>query len=84
MVTILYFAWVRDLVGAGEQRVDLAPDVATVGDLAAWLSTHSDGHARAFADLTKLRAAVDQTMAGFDTHISGAREIAFFPPVTGG
>ena len=56
----------------------------TVGALAAYLARRSDGHARAFADLERLRAAVDLGMVGFDAPIDGAKEIAFFPPVTGG
>ncbi len=84
MATILYFAWVRDAVGKGEEVVDIPDHVATVGDLAAFLSARSEGHARAFADLERLRAAVDLAMVGFDASVVGTREIAFFPPVTGG
>ena len=84
MATILYFAWVRDAVGVGEEAIDIPDDVMTVGDLAAFLSTRSDGHARAFADPARLRAAVDLAMVGFDGSVVGAQEVAFFPPVTGG
>jgi sulfur-carrier protein len=84
VTTILYFAWVRELTGTGDEQVDVPDFVMTVSDLADWLSAHSDGHAAAFADRTRLRVAVDQTMATFDARIAGAREIAFFPPVTGG
>lgn len=80
MVTILYFAGVRDAVGTGEELVDLPEGIGTVADLAEWLATRHP----VFADRDRLRVAVDQVMAGFDTDISGAREIAFFPPVTGG
>jgi sulfur-carrier protein len=80
VVTILYFAWVRDAVGVGEEQVDLPERVRTVADLADWLAVRHP----VFGDRDRLRVAVDQVMAGFDTGISGAKEIAFFPPVTGG
>jgi sulfur-carrier protein len=84
MVKILYFAWLRDAVGTGEECVDVPAGVTTVGALAAFLAARSDGHAQIFADLARLRAAVDLTMVDFDASIVGAHEIAFFPPVTGG
>jgi sulfur-carrier protein len=80
VVTILYFAWVRDAVGVGEERIDLPEGVATVADLADWLSIRHP----VFADRERLRVAVDQVMAGFDADVRGVKEIAFFPPVTGG
>ncbi len=84
MITILYFAWVREAVGAGEERVELPDEIATVADLIDWLGTRSAGHATALADRARLRVAIDQRFAGFDADIAGAREIAIFPPVTGG
>ena len=80
MVTLLYFAKVREAVGVGEELIDLPAGVATVADLADWLARRHD----IFADRDRLRVAVDQVMARFDTSIVGALEIAFFPPVTGG
>ena len=80
MPKILYFAWVRDAVGVAEETARLPDGVATVADLADWLAIRHP----IFADRARLRVAVDQVMAGFDTDISGANEIAFFPPVTGG
>lgn len=77
---LLYFAKVREAMGTGEERIDLPDGVATVADLADWLATR---HA-VFVDRDRLRVAVDQVMARFDTDIRGAKEIAFFPPVTGG
>jgi molybdopterin synthase sulfur carrier subunit len=82
--TILYFAWVRDMIGTAEESADPPADVTTVGALAAWLAGRSEGHRAALADLTRIRAAVDQQFADLDAPIKGAREIAFFPPVTGG
>ena len=81
---MLYFAWVREAVGIGEEAVAPPPEVATVADLIGWLAGRSEGHARAFADRERLRAAVDQAFVGLDSPIAGAREVALFPPVTGG
>jgi sulfur-carrier protein len=81
---ILYFAWVRERVGAGEEQIELPSDVATLGGLADWLASRSEGHRAAFADRTKLRGAIDQNFAEWQASVAGAKEIAFFPPVTGG
>ncbi|HVI98838.1 MAG TPA: molybdopterin converting factor subunit 1 [Sphingomonas sp.] len=81
---LLYFAWVRDAVGTGHERIALPENVATVADLLDWLAARDDRHAAAFADRDRLRAAVDQRFAGLDARIAGAREVAIFPPVTGG
>lgn len=84
MIELLYFARIREAIGAGSETVTPPADVATVGDLIDWLSTISAAHAEAFADRTRLRAAIDQDFVTLDTAIAGAREIALFPPVTGG
>lgn len=81
---LLYFAWVREAVGAGQEHVDPPAGVASVADLVAWLATRSPGHAAAFADPAKLRAAIDQRFVPLDTPLAGAKEVALFPPVTGG
>lgn len=83
-VHILYFAWVRERVGVGMERLDLPDDIATIADLIAWLAKRSEGHAAAMADPARLRAAIDQNFVSFDAPIVRAREIALFPPVTGG
>lgn len=83
-VTMLYFAWVREAVGTGEEQVTLPEGVTTVAALIDWLSERSPGHAAAFSDRSRLRVAVDQALVGLDAAIAGAREIAIFPPVTGG
>ena len=80
----MYFAWVREAIGTGEEQVDPPVGVATVADLVAWLATRSPGHAEAFAEPARLRAAVDQDFVDLDAAITGAREVAIFPPVTGG
>lgn len=84
MPTILYFAAVRECVGRDSETVDPPASVATLSDLVDWLASQSDAHAAAFADRTRLRAAIDQQFAAPDASIAGAREIALFPPVTGG
>ncbi|HEX8384067.1 MAG TPA: molybdopterin converting factor subunit 1 [Sphingomonas sp.] len=81
---MLYFAWVRELVGVDEERVSPPPEVVTVADLVRWLAARSEGHARALADPARLRAAVDQAFVPLDAAVRGAGEVALFPPVTGG
>lgn len=83
-LTILYFAWVRERIGASEETVDLPQGVATPRALAAWLAERSPGHRGALSDLARIRVAIDQEFADLDASIAGAREVAFFPPVTGG
>ena len=81
---VLYFAWVRELVGVDEEIVSPPPEIDTVTALVGWLSGRSERHAEAFADPSRLRAAVDGTFAPLDASVEGAREVALFPPVTGG
>lgn len=83
-VTIRYFAWVREKIGRSEERVTLPGDVATVADLVAWLQTRGDVYALAFAKPSAIRAAIDHKHVQSSAPIHGAREIGFFPPVTGG
>jgi sulfur-carrier protein len=82
MIDVLYFAWLRERIGTNRERVETT--AATVADLVAELERRSDGHEMAFADKTSLRVAVDQELAGFDAPLAGVREVAFFPPMTGG
>lgn len=81
---MLYFAWVRERVGAGSETVDPPPEIATVDALIDWLATLSPGHAAAFADRDRLRAAVDQAFVPMEAPLGHPREVAIFPPVTGG
>lgn len=81
---MLYFAWVREAIGAGSEQVDPPVEVTSVSDLITWLAARSEGHMRAFADRGRLRAAVDQRFVALDAALGGAREVALFPPVTGG
>lgn len=83
-IRMVYFAWVRERVGTTEELVDPPGDIATVAALVDWLTGRSDGHAQAFADRRRLRAAVDQEFVAMDAPIAGASEVALFPPVTGG
>ena len=80
----VYFAWVRERVGKAEEELDPPAAVATVGDLVAWLSRRGDGYARAFDKPLAVRAALDRVHARSDALIAGAKEVAFFPPMTGG
>lgn len=80
----LYFAWVRERVGLAEEELDPPPTVVTVGDLAAWLSRRGEGYALAFEKPAAVRAALDRVHARSDVRIAGAKEVAFFPPMTGG
>ena len=81
---VLYFAWVRERVGKPEEDVMPPASVATVGDLIAWLSGRGEGYAHAFENPRVIRAAIDRAHVRPDATIAGAREIAFFPPMTGG
>jgi sulfur-carrier protein len=81
---VLYFAWVRQRVGVAEETLALPDDVTTVAKLIDWLKSRDESYANAFADLRAIRAAVNQQLVPLDTSLSGAREVAFFPPVTGG
>ncbi len=83
-VTILYFASVREAVGCDSETRDIPDTVTTVRTLMAVLGEHSPGHAAAFADLGRLRVAIDQQLADLDAPLGDVHEIAFFPPVTGG
>ena len=84
MVKIVYFAWVRERIGKAEETVELPAGVATIADLVAWLRTRGPEYTNAFAKPEVVRAAIDQTYAKPAASLAGAREIAFFPPVTGG
>ena len=82
MIDVLYFAWVRERIGLPKERLETS--AATVADLVAELRAREDRYAAAFADVSSLRVALDQELADFDAPLSGVREVAFFPPMTGG
>ena len=83
-VKFLYFAWVREQTGISEEELVLPDDVMTVGQLIQWQRARGPEFETAFQQDDVIRVAVDQTHASLDTTLAGAREIAFFPPVTGG
>ena len=80
----VYFAWVRERIGKTEEVLSPPEDIVTVADLLAWLKGRGEGYETAFADATTIRAAIDRGHVKHDAPIAGAREIAFFPPMTGG
>ena len=81
---VLYFAWLRTKTGMAEDEVAPPDEVATVGDLRAWLKDRGPGHAEALADLEVVRVAVNQEYAQPDHPVKPGDEVALFPPVTGG
>ena len=84
MLTLVYFAWVREAVGRDEEQVERPAPGTTVADMVAALAARGGGHAEVFGDAARLRAALDQRFVSMDTPIGDARELAIFPPVTGG
>jgi len=82
MLDVLYFAWVRERIGLPKERVETG--AATVAELVAELSAREERYAAAFADISALRVALDQELSDFDAPPAGVREVAFFPPMTGG
>jgi molybdopterin synthase sulfur carrier subunit len=83
-VTLLYFAWVRQKLGTGEEQINLPADVRTVRELAEHLGSRGAAFADVFSDPKSLRAAVNQEHVAWDASLETATEVAFFPPVTGG
>ena len=81
---ILYFAWIRERVGKTEEELELPASVQTVADLVQWLKGRGEEYAYAFENQKVVRAALDRVHARSDAKIAGAREIALFPPMTGG
>ena len=79
---VLYFAWVRERIGIPREQVETS--AKTVADLVTELRGREDRYDLAFSDLTALRVAVDQKLTDFDAPLDGVREVAFFPPMTGG
>jgi molybdopterin synthase sulfur carrier subunit len=83
-VKILYFAWVRERIGKTDEELDLPPEIATIADLIRWLADRGEEYSYAFENPKVIRAAIDRVHAQPATRIGTAREIAFFPPMTGG
>jgi molybdopterin synthase sulfur carrier subunit len=83
-VKLLYFAWVRERVGKGEEVVEPPAGVATVAELMTWLAGRGEEYAFAFENPKVIRAAINHTHVKPNATIAGAKEVAFFPPMTGG
>lgn len=81
-IEVLYFAWLRERIGLPRETVETA--ALSVDDLVAELRAREDRYAAAFADTSALRVALDQELREFDAPLEGVREVAFFPPMTGG
>ena len=81
---LVYFAWVRERIGKAEEELVPPKSVSTIGELMAWLSRRGEEYAHAFENPKVIRAAIDRTHVRPETAIADAREIAFFPPMTGG
>ena len=81
---VRYFAWVRERVGKPEEEIELPAGIATVGELMDWLARRGEEYAHAFDNPKVIRAAIDRSHVRPEARIDGAREIAFFPPMTGG
>ena len=83
-VKLVYFAWVRERIGKPEEVIDPPAGVRTIADLVTWLAQRGDEYAYAFENPKVVRAAIDRAHVRPDATVAGAREIAFFPPMTGG
>ena len=82
MIDVLYFAWVRERIGLPKERLET--EAATVAELVEELKAREARYEAAFADISALRVALDQELSDFDAPLAGVREVAFFPPMTGG
>jgi len=79
---VLYFAWMRERIGAASEEIDIK--AATVQDIVNYLREREERYKLAFEDMTAVKVAVDQSLADYSTPLKGGEEIAFFPPMTGG
>jgi sulfur-carrier protein len=84
MIKLVYFAWVRERVGKPEEMLQPPASVITIADLIVWLKSQGEEYEYAFENGPLIRAAIDKMHVKHETAIAGAREIAFFPPMTGG
>jgi molybdopterin synthase sulfur carrier subunit len=81
-MNVMYFAWVRERIGVPQEQIDT--QAATVAELISELKSREERYAAAFADVSALRVALDQELSDFDAPLAGVKEVAFFPPMTGG
>lgn len=84
MVKVVYFAWVRERIGKGEEELEIPAEVKTAGELVYWLATLGEGYEEALRFPKAIRVAVNQEHVEHNELIAGAREIGIFPPMTGG
>ncbi len=84
MVKVVYFAWVRERIGKGEEELEIPAEVKTAGELVSWLGTLGEGYEEALRVPQAIRVAVNQEHVEHNELIAGAREIGIFPPMTGG
>ena len=82
MMNVMYFAWVRERIGLPQEQIDT--NATTVAELVTELKAREERYAAAFADVSALCVALDQELSNFDAPLAGVREVAFFPPMTGG
>ncbi len=82
MIDVVYFAWIRERIGQPKERLET--EAATVGELIEELRAREPRYALAFSDISAIRVALDQSLVEIDAPLAGAREVAFFPPMTGG
>jgi molybdopterin synthase sulfur carrier subunit len=83
-VKLIYFSWVRERIGKPEEEIDLPADIRTVGDLLSWLKARGEGYEQALLHPEVIRVAIDHEHVEHGEKLGGAREIALFPPMTGG
>ncbi|PLP58713.1 molybdopterin converting factor subunit 1 [Mesorhizobium loti] len=81
---LIYFAWVRERIGKSEEDVELPAEVTTVAELLAWLKSRGEEYENALQHARSIRVAINQEHVDHGEKIGGAREIALFPPMTGG
>lgn len=81
---LVYFAWVRERVGRTDEEIEPPAEIDTVAELVRWLKGRGEEYDYAFENEGIVRAAIDHVHVKPEAHIAGAREIAFFPPMTGG
>jgi len=82
MIDVVYFAWVRERIGIPKEALETS--ASTVSELLDELRQKEERYAMAFEDVSALRFAIDQQLGDLETSLEGAREVAIFPPMTGG
>ena len=84
MITLLYFAWLREALGHSSEQISLPVDIHDVQSLTAWLRQRGGSWQEELDQGRPVRVAVNQDIAAPDTAVKDGDEVAFFPPVTGG